>query len=1202
MGLRPDLIVRQVFRTAQPVVPASTLPAVLVGVHRQLEYRKSAGSFVGGQDNGDYNFPDLIALSAVEPTTQAEAELRPKVYISNQFGVADITDDVTFQNLDNPATIPIFNIAAGAEATFEAAVGTTGGYSATTGKFIDANADFIEAGIGAADVIKVSGVDAFAVSSLDSDDELTVTRINHGPADALVQLGAKDAFDVRVLTYLGTVDETSGFAGFVSGGTKVGELVTFDGWNERTTTGGLEFDATDANGHRTVTSSGDFNPANVAVGDVIVIQEGTSVEMPAFVITDPTGSGNDDAEVANLTSLLNTTAVAGGTSDFPERFFQTYEFNTAVRRTPSATGFFSAQNGSGLRTFTDTAADFGATTLPAVGDWIVVFDADTGVIASGITYAQAGGGDTITRSAGSFLADGFAAGMKILIRASATTDPGLGEYTILSVTATVITLVEATTITAGSGTNVEITSTAMTPMFEINTAPTLGSGATTLEVADITPGLIAAAQIGGPLRYSILRPSAISTSASDYAEVGAVDGTTELRYLEWFDSTGAEVAFTPTTMPVVGDFVFNDEGVLLFDVTKAIRTTVAEHTSIDVDDGNREFTRSAGSWVDEGWVAGDVFQVVNAEDSANDGTYLVSGVTATVLTVDATTPPTTANAADTTIEFQLVGMVDHTQAGYNPPDTDVFQKIGLSIREADAAAYSVVRVVSETEINVRHVTSGDEVANQTVVGMTTLITVGDTLANVSYSIEKTLTGGALTGDVLVTYSARRTDHADELMEVTQGTVEEIAGLAVPGNPMGLAAANAVNNTNVPVLLAQVASDDIAGWTAALALIQTDQVYAVAPLTQTEARLVEFQNHVNLESQPEQKRERILFQSSRFETQITRWTLDNTSASFADLIYDGTNQSLVVDHSGGLVALGAKAGDVVEGTFSGYIPGQGFISGTLSARVVDVDESGNVTTFTLLPDTTVPVTLAGGVRMTSLDLKSKVLSSNQLRDTIAAYPGAIQDRRVRNIYADRCLITFSDVTNPNDNTTGFYGGGEVTGYEVGGWLIAAIVAAQRSGLTASTPLTKRPISGIQRLVMPFTSLANLDIILDAGNYLMTQPTGENGGVEAVRAVTTDVSDLNFLEESVTVQIDNFARRLRKQVVPILGSAKLDENFFDMFSAISSSVVNKVRDIDKDIRELDLVEIREDPDRADTFLASYTARPFFSAAQGDITIFI
>ena len=51
----------------------------------------------------------------------------------------------------------------------------------------------------------------------------------------------------------------------------------------------------------------------------------------------------------------------------------------------------------------------------------------------------------------------------------------------------------------------------------------------------------------------------------------------------------------------------------------------------------------------------------------------------------------------------------------------------------------------------------------------------------------------------------------------------------------------------------------------------------------------------------------------------------------------------------------------------------------------------------------------------------------------------------------------------------------------------------------------------------------------------------------------------------------------------------------------AVVDRVK-ADKEMRTIELIEVREDPDRADTFLASYSVRPYYSAAHIDITIYI
>jgi len=1176
-GLRPDLIIRQVFRPAGTAAPVSDNPAVLVGVHRQLEYRKEAGSFVGGTDNGDYAFPDLLDGSAVEPTTAADSYLRPQVILSNDYGVADVTASATFSNLNNEGVTPSFTLNGGLAATFEVASGDTGSYDSTTGAFVDAAADLLTAGVAAGDIIKVDGVPAFTVTTLTSDDEMAVAKKTHGPLDARVRIGSKDAYGVRTLDYLGST-----YDGFVAAGAKVGELLELNGWDERTTTGGLGITAT-SSGLRTLSATGAF--ASAVVGDVVLVANDVNQLMPAFTVTS---GGTNSVGAANLPSTFASAAVAGS-GGYPEKFFTTkhldFSSGGATYAVKASGATFSAQDGDGERTFTDAARNFTTETV-ASGDWVVSFKAFSGKL----TNVVISGNNTITRATGSWLDDGFVDGMNVLVL-NAEDSANKQRLTIVTSSALVLTFAGGLTNNADDDAFI-LASEEFTPLFEV----TATIGTTTMQVTDLANGVLTAAQYGGPLNYAIGRPSAVTDAKSLGAYVSAVSGGN--RSIAWPE------LLTGATLPTAGEYVFNDEGVLLFNIS-SVETSGpgAGHTSLAFDTVTHKITRTGGtSFLTTGFNNGDYISITGSENAGeNDGIYKISTVSSTEIVVDQTLLDVQAiNATDTAAVIQKITVQDHTQAGVDLADTDTISDIALSIRKVDNAQYSIIRVVSATSLNVKATVSGDEVTDTTVTGMTCAVTVPDELDSVAYTIEKTLTGGALTGTVLVTYAGRRRDHLDEFLEVTGATLDEMGGPAVPGNPLGLAALTAVGNTDVPVLLLQVGDDTEAGWTTALNFLRTNQVYALAPLTQDETILGLFRTHVANESEPAAKHERILFQSHAFSTQITRWTM--SGAETGTYYNDGTAETIDTVTTSGLAALGARAGDVVEATYSGFIPADGFATGTFTARVTNVSVSGGTSTLTLLAAADRPETGADGVVLTALVLKSKVLSTTQLRDAIAAYPATIRSRRVRNLYPDSALLTFDDETNANDTTVGIYGGGTVTDYTIGGWLMCAAAAAMRSGLPASTPLTGRGLTGFQRLVNPMgTNQSYLDVILDAGNFLLAQPAGENGGVQAVRAISTDVSDLVYLEEAVTMQVDNFARKLRKQVTPVLGSTILDEAFFDLFSTISSAVVTQVLR-NKEIRELSLSSLTEDPTRADTFLATYQGRPYFSNAKGDITIYI
>ena len=65
--------------------------------------------------------------------------------------------------------------------------------------------------------------------------------------------------------------------------------------------------------------------------------------------------------------------------------------------------------------------------------------------------------------------------------------------------------------------------------------------------------------------------------------------------------------------------------------------------------GDGTITRGSGSWISDGFAIGSKVTVRDSESAgANDGTYLIADLSATVITVDSTTPILATNAADTT--------------------------------------------------------------------------------------------------------------------------------------------------------------------------------------------------------------------------------------------------------------------------------------------------------------------------------------------------------------------------------------------------------------------------------------------------------------------------------------------------------------------------------------------------------------------------
>ena len=248
--LRPDLKITQIFTPVAPVVPEAGLPVLLIGVNRHFEYQTATSltDWNAGSISANVDFPNWLG-GTVGTSSAEDAALRPHVYVTNEFGTAEITDVVYDFTGD-----PVFTISAGADATFSTATGTTGVFavnsaSPATGSFTDTNADFIRSQVTAGDLIYVGGVPTYRVDTagVQSDTEVTVRRVDKGPGSvgatevAKFYVTPEDSNEVRrlVTTSQSFIDA----GGFVAQGVKVNDIVRLDNWSIKMSLDGVTYTA-----------------------------------------------------------------------------------------------------------------------------------------------------------------------------------------------------------------------------------------------------------------------------------------------------------------------------------------------------------------------------------------------------------------------------------------------------------------------------------------------------------------------------------------------------------------------------------------------------------------------------------------------------------------------------------------------------------------------------------------------------------------------------------------------------------------------------------------------------------------------------------------------------------------------------------------------------------------------------------------------
>lgn len=1201
-NLRTGITVRQERTSVSPLVVGTTLPMVLVGLNRDLQYRATADLFdwSGSTAANAVAFPNFTT-GRVEAGT-SNPGLAPHFYVSNEFGVAELLNGVTLTNVSDTGDItgtPSFDIAAGVSATFEIASSTAGAFAVNVTNvlesvFEDLTADFVISRVGPGDVIKQDGVATWEVASVSTDEQLLVRRVGKGPegagpADAAkMLLSAEDTNGFRTLTTTSTGFEQSN--GWGLEGTKVsaGHLVRIDNWNSKESSGGLIYGAKGEDAGSVV--------SNVTLGAdhrLITFPSGTLLNTSYGDWNNGTGDGAMVFTRNNVGDLVPSMYFAGTyelatrsapvliLADSPLLDEETSDFGVAysaynyVQDLESTSGAFGASVSS-TRIFSDTSVSL---TGASVNQHIALKDADgTYRPLFVVTAVNVGDGtlDVQQFSAGTLPTSAVASNVEYKLLDFSLSETGSSATVTSTFADDAAAWSPLITVSGGEATNfasyaIQADDRLLSTETAVAASLTLTMSAVPVDsesivVNDGTASAIfefytgadntAATTIGVPITPA-------DTDATQEALLGAINGSSLAIGVTRVDSI---LTLTHDNAGIDGNLASVDVGA---DVG-SIWTT--DPSDADMD-GRTSFAGGVGNDFSAGLTVGDLI--------FDDAGILYFRIVALP----------TSGSNDT----HNIIVRSHTNAGTVLQSGDALSEYGFSVREGGSRADFVVRrVVSDTQLEISEIAGPVQIpSTRQITGaiwfqdgapelLPVSVTVPDSLANVAYTIEKTLSDTALTGSILVTYAAIK-DNLVGIQELSVDTYEEALGAPSTDNPLALAATVAFANSSANLFVVQVPSESLTDWIAAAEATKTAKVYNVVPLTSDDAVLGVWQAHVAQESQPDNKRERILWQSHRFLTDVVRASLavgDNPVVSRTA----GGATTIFVQRD--LVAFGVIVGDDFSGTTF-----DGAATVAFSGRITSVTLAGSTTTIGILSDGNVPLSTAN-LTVSSYDVQSRPLSITELRDVVAAYPATIRSRRIRNVFPDQYEMQFTD-------SSGFYGGGIQT-RTVTGEYQCVVEAAKRTRFGPAAPLTKRAGTGVYRVLDTFAdSLGSQDAIIDAGNYYVEQPSGPGTAVKPIRALTTDITDLVLAEESVTPQIDSFVRSLRAQLDPILGPHVMDKRFFDIVSANAAAVVTRVLS-NKEMDTIKLISIKASTDTADTFLMEYEVIPLFSGARADLTI--
>lgn len=451
-----------------------------------------------------------------------------------------------------------------------------------------------------------------------------------------------------------------------------------------------------------------------------------------------------------------------------------------------------------------------------------------------------------------------------------------------------------------------------------------------------------------------------------------------------------------------------------------------------------------------------------------------------------------------------------------------------------------------------------------------------------------------TCDLYIQYTGLRRDvspvakHAALLRLSDTTTLSSVLGPITSANPLGLgmffamlnAPGNVVAGLGVDDAPPQAHEGTLLAYSKVAGFIESEEVYAIAPLTHDETVAQMFKAHVEFMSGPEQKGERILI----FNPLAPLRAVDDTIASGLSGSSTATPNEFVCDVNpvSGLVSRGldpnnltvdndvvlkttvdgeprnynvASANGVVLELRTTFGAGQnvdGFYSTTpLNVAVVNAEWSLAVRGDELvIPGSTIP-------------------DKNRIADTVAAKASAYKDRRLYYVFPDKVKATIGGL---EELIEGYYACAAVAG----------LIGAQ----PPQQGFTNFPMTGFTGVVgsNDFFSNKQLNVMAGGGTYILVQDA-QGAPIISRHQLSTNLTSIETRELSITKIVDFTAKFLRTGLRNFIGTFNITTPFLDTLSTVIQGMLNFLTEAGV-LLGADLNNLIQSKDAPDTVLVDVT----------------
>jgi hypothetical protein len=429
----------------------------------------------------------------------------------------------------------------------------------------------------------------------------------------------------------------------------------------------------------------------------------------------------------------------------------------------------------------------------------------------------------------------------------------------------------------------------------------------------------------------------------------------------------------------------------------------------------------------------------------------------------------------------------------------------------------------------------------------------------------------------------RISDADTLSSVLDPLTED--------NPLGLAMflcmLNAPNleikGLGVDEVTAGAPFGSAAAYTRAAALLESEELYAIAPLSQETIVHDLFDNHVLAMSAAEQGGERIVFQNKvmpieKNATVALSGTQANSTVTINQLLLDA-------NPSAGLVAAGvnpAQPFQVSDGVYIEFTDNSGnlwrYNVSSVSGSLVNLN-----TTFTATQNvdafySTVTMNLTVINAAYSLKVRGATLTipgSNPSRldyslvaSTVADANAAIKNRRAFSVFPDTVVVPVNGI---DKELPGFYG--------------CAAIAGMCAALQPQQGFTNYPIAGLNGVKgTEKFSKKQLNVMAGGGTYILIQDT-IGGPVVSRHQLSTDLTAIETRELSITKVVDYVAKFLRTGVRRYIGTFVINKDLLDSLSTTVHGLLHFLEDRGV-LNGSNINQILQATDQPDTVLIDIT----------------